>query len=902
MKRRAPLIIVTQSSQQNFPSKVTSELTFDNCNGFRVIKCNDEESSDVEEEMQAGDYDYDVTVSEVIKLPLEGNKKLDRKPKGDLYSTMTTLEKQCERSTSPIPFDESDFDVELIVRMPSRNDDSRGRVVSETMAIPAPIFTTSVSYDGMDYWDSAQEESVPSLSDYEDIENYDTYECESRTRSALEVEDYRPSSSSLGVYFSPASFSSDDDYRDSVEVGCTLKLVQKAALRDTNEEDSSSEYYESEYEDEMYSELGEDEEYSDVVEDDFGCDDDEALDNVINNWRVPGSDLDEGSRENASKVSLLSIPQVRIASVLEEEFEVDETCNETVEETEDLNRIEESLKEVENEVGEELAEKYREVTYTKEMDLDHNAEQASKLVIEITEDAAKEGITEGATKTAARKTVRQHVVPTVDKVDVVQAHELSEQKPEEVEATLKEHDERTEEKQIEVIPTYVKPTTTNYFVDSARPFTERRPSSDWAKKAVVQPAKFQTAKVEKTQVCLNDVTPSKQGRASDDDISFVTAPSPTQISRPTSALSATSSTSSHKDDKSAIRKSILNMPEAEARKAQALEEAQLKQDSRKHGIVSTLSDKFKSSEIQTKIYNYKRSPMLTTQNDEVRHKRTYTPIAVPVIDDSFDKQMKAIREQMQIGNTSLRSQFNDLKRGIAMVTDDARRSTLEQKHKQLLKEANQTFGTIETNLKNWKENRIDENQKEGKHLRRSKIQPVTVPSFAIEAQPGLSKAAGCSVHSQESTAPLCANESLNSEFIFKTEVKKEQIIAPTSASKVETKEKRLIKSTDLEKSKKVLENGESRETAVHRPKCVHRRNRYIRRPFDIDDLLGYNKENSFEQFEMIFASSTCNNGSLKAGNKDKTEVRRRKNKKVWISELQVSFIRAHTLIIQAFTG
>lgn len=32
-------------------------------------------------------------------------------------------------------------------------------------------------------------------------------------------------------------------YRDSVDVGCTLKLVQKAALKGTNDEDSSSEYY-----------------------------------------------------------------------------------------------------------------------------------------------------------------------------------------------------------------------------------------------------------------------------------------------------------------------------------------------------------------------------------------------------------------------------------------------------------------------------------------------------------------------------------------------------------------------------------------------------------------------------------------------------------------------------------
>ncbi|VDO77173.1 unnamed protein product [Onchocerca flexuosa] len=34
---------------------------------------------------------------------------------------------------------------------------------------------------------------------------------------------------------------------------------------------------------------------------------------------------------------------------------------------------------------------------------------------------------------------------------------------------------------------------------------------------------------------------------------------------------------------------------------------------------------------------------------------------------------------------------------------------------------------------------------------------------------------------------------------------------------------------------------------MHRQNCIHRRNRYIRKPFDIDVLLGYDKENSFEQ-------------------------------------------------------
>ncbi|MCP9257227.1 Corepressor interacting with rbpj 1 [Dirofilaria immitis] len=73
---------------------------------------------------------------------------------------------------------------------------------------------------------------------------------------------------------------------------------------------------------------------------------------------------------------------------------------------------------------------------------------------------------------------------------------------------------------------------------------------------------------------------------------------------------------------------------------------------------------------------------------------------------------------------------------------------------------------------------------------------------------------------------------------------------------------------------------------IHRQNCIHRRNRYIRKPFDIDILLGYDKENSFEQLEIRFAASGRDKRKVTSENDKKAKSRRKESKKIWISELQ----------------
>ncbi|VDM42114.1 unnamed protein product [Toxocara canis] len=82
------------------------------------------------------------------------------------------------------------------------------------------------------------------------------------------------------------------------------------------------------------------------------------------------------------------------------------------------------------------------------------------------------------------------------------------------------------------------------------------------------------------------------------------------------------------------------------------------------------------------------------------------------------------------------------------------------------------------------------------------------------------------------------------------------------------------------------ENKEPDEDKPHRHQCVHRRNRFIRKPFDIDDLLGFDKENTFEDFEARFAAAAREKRPSAIKPSSPTKRRRLENRKIWISELQ----------------
>lgn len=75
------------------------------------------------------------------------------------------------RFRSVTPDYDSEFELPFIIKEEESRNASRGRL-SQSNALPPPIFTCSVSYDGMDLWDLAKEDSNSDLYDGIQIFNF----------------------------------------------------------------------------------------------------------------------------------------------------------------------------------------------------------------------------------------------------------------------------------------------------------------------------------------------------------------------------------------------------------------------------------------------------------------------------------------------------------------------------------------------------------------------------------------------------------------------------------------------------------------------------------------------------------------------------------------------------------
>uniref|UniRef100_A0A0N5A5E1 SANT domain-containing protein n=2 Tax=Parastrongyloides trichosuri TaxID=131310 RepID=A0A0N5A5E1_PARTI len=265
-----PILLVTQPSLPSTPHSPNCSVNWSSCFETKIIpnryemendEDNDEEYSDEfysdeeitdesydDEECSDSDQEYSIDLSETFTFALVSgtNDNKNITPKGDLYPTDgSSLH---VRSTTPLSLTsyDSEFEFNLIEPSTSRND-SRGRVMRESMAKPPPIFTASVHYDGMPEWEGASDDSIDNTE---------------LVVSSLSI--VRPNSSGNGVYLSADDYSTDDSYdgerfHDTVDVGCTLTLCDKIANKESD--DDSDSYYDDDDEDEEYS-YEDEEEYS----------------------------------------------------------------------------------------------------------------------------------------------------------------------------------------------------------------------------------------------------------------------------------------------------------------------------------------------------------------------------------------------------------------------------------------------------------------------------------------------------------------------------------------------------------------------------------------------------------------------------------------------------------------
>ncbi|CAI2299552.1 unnamed protein product [Caenorhabditis sp. 36 PRJEB53466] len=436
----------------------------------------DEEYASGEEEEEEEEY----SVSQTFSLK-------DHINLGDLYPLATSAS-----NTSALVSEFSDGDTFLA---DARKEESRGRVDS-LFAVPAPTFTCSVTYDGQ----------IPGEEEEEEEEEWsdEVHSCEEGDDDDFRVLPIiRAGSSSLGAYMSPGSMTSEEDY-DGRTVGCTLKLVDRAARKEEDSEEES-EYYDDEEE----------------IEDEESYEDEEYWDEEIE-YEDEEYEYEEEEEEG-------------------EEGELEEYIDEEEEE--------ESLKSVESS-GEE--EEVHDLFVTP-MQL-----MTESLVEEMFEEACIGELPE-------------ETLFALDGVEV---------------------EDYTGTKDVHVIPTFVRPTTETIREESASRFAaDRKPPTDFARKAVIQPAKLE--KVQIGSKVDTKMAPSEEEKRKKREEELEKQKKETERKRNEEEANAA------KEDKSALRKSALNMKDEDAKIKVATDEKTAAQKARRFGTVSAMAGKFDEPEIGT---------------------------------------------------------------------------------------------------------------------------------------------------------------------------------------------------------------------------------------------------------------------------------------------------------------
>ncbi|KAI6207363.1 hypothetical protein M3Y96_00001300 [Aphelenchoides besseyi] len=384
------------------------------------------------------------------------------------------------------------------------------------------------------------------------------------------------------------------------------------------------------------------------------------------------------------------------------------------------------------------------------------------------------------------------------------------------------------------------------------------------------------------------------------------------------------------EDKSAIRKATVNMSLEEQRKAEEIQQELNRQKARANGSVSAMRDRFRQlTPPKAELITYKRSAMLEKKEVE-RPKRTYA-IVKPMINDDFDKQIAELREQMKNKSSQLHNEYKDLSKGIHNKLDQEKLRTMEMEHRELLGKAKDTFSRADEERLIWQQQHISdvekkhreklecENQKqlEQKKLAEEKAAVAAADTRKVTRRvrrigdPKTTEIKKSGVESLETNPPTAAIPQVKTTASLtphKTAIVLEKKILSPTENKLETPpielnaERRKSIPTNRRKTMELirpLDDGEETELNVkhsknrkrkHQP---HRRNRFVRKPFDIDDLLGLSAFTDFEQvlndqvpslMDSYFACEIEYKRS--AIELQKLKKRRVDAQKIWISQLK----------------
>ncbi|VDM59167.1 unnamed protein product [Angiostrongylus costaricensis] len=952
-KSLLPTVFVTEPSKPSTPMIKTSAQA--------VEESTDGDWTEAEDEADyESDYEYSVSQTFSLKGAL---------PIGDLYP----LSRSSSRCSPFISDYDSDASMPLFM-LPSREAESRGRV-DRLFAFPAPSFTCSITYDGQESWD---EESLHSCAEY-DEEYYGRL-----TRSS------RPGSSALGAYLSPAAFSSDEDFdgthfHEEVDVGCTLRLVDKAAMRADNYEEDSEYYDEEEYSDEeCWDENGE-------YHEDEACDNDEEYEDeekevsdMVDEMHSTEESPDEKSTDSRCPLAFSQPAEVEDDINFEEmndEFEVDMTIELAVPQL-----VKRPL---------EYPETHREVTYTKDLQLLIEDGEAETLSIDQHKSAKAEFFRNRNPMYILLKalTVWNFLLSQVEMSRTPQCVVPVEETEVVDESTALPDEENRHD--VTVVPTYVRPQAETIKEESASRFSNQKAATDFARKAVIQPPKLHTAAVQQveTKTAPEQQAPVPETRTKETPEPEMSAtiakglmtknnedgfrlyvetpimkvneeglqPKRTyfimpyffyaadislwlkQVRRPIKFLLQ------NVEDKSGVRKSALNMSLEEAKHKAAVNEEAAKQKARRFGTVSSLLNRFKEPALKEEPITYKRSCYLEQQEVE-RPKKEYN-IVKPAINDNFDKQMEEIRTQMKSGSSHFQNSVKDLSKGITSTAEDIKKRAEEEKKKIIMDSVSGVFSKADEENARWKEKREAETEKELAKIeaekdRRKKVivpQPRTEPEKPAEpkrivrkitkdksstvqqtkANDGLvlitgkaaetsSKPAAASVtdastepKSSRAVAPVALIDQDVSNSFSAPPISMERPKLPKTENVVNEDNYDLfeaignftnVRKTDSPTLKTATEKSpkryatrrktqeivnESAEPKVRKRKQTYKRSKFIRDPHDIDVLLGWDKENTFEKMDQMFsrAAKDLING---------LPPKKRKRvpaSKIWISDL-----------------